>query len=117
MRYLFLLIALLLCGFLQMAHALSADEVIKLKEAGVSDQLIQTMIEQENNPNKYDGSGVWESKDQIIYQAAPRQKTTQDRHDHEAWKERKSMDALENVVIDGRRPLPDSQPPRHSESK
>ncbi len=90
------------------ALALSTDEVIRLKQAGVSDEVIQKMIEQDNAPR--DGSGVWQTDDQIIYQSAPRDRSAQDNYWHERWKEERSMDAVGNVIIDGRRPLPGPPP-------
>ena len=91
------------------ALALSPEEVIRLKEAGVSDSLIQTMIE--NNSGAIDGSGIRETDKYIIYQAAPIERSRQYNYDHERWKEERSMDAVGNVIIDGRRPLPATTTP------
>jgi len=47
-------------------YALTTDEVIKLKKAGVSDETIRLMIEQERaggQPNPADQIGVREVKD------------------------------------------------------
>lgn len=87
------------------AWGLSVDEVIRLKQSGVSDEVIQKMIDQDSGPR--DGSGVWETSNQIIYQAAPRQRSQDEHYRHERWKEETSMNALGNIVIDGRRPLPE----------
>ncbi|MDR1396120.1 MAG: hypothetical protein LBJ14_00050 [Desulfarculales bacterium] len=86
------------------ALALAPDEIIRLKEAGVSDALIQAMIE--NGSNTHDGSGVWEDGDGINYQAAPNNRSRREHYRHERWKEERALEAADSVIIDGRRPLP-----------
>lgn len=85
------------------AWALTPDEVIKLKKAGVSDETIRLMIQQGNNPA--DQMGTREVKDadgntSINYStgAPPRQNSQQQQVD-EAWK----MLQNQNVIIDKRR--------------
>ena len=94
------LIVLLLAGS---AVALTADEVVKLKKAGVSDETIRLMIQQGSNPA--DQMGTREVKDadgntSINYStgAPPRQNSQQQQVD-EAWK----MLQNQNVIIDKRR--------------
>jgi hypothetical protein len=89
------------------ALALTPDEVIRLKEAGVSDTLIQSMIE--SGSNTHDGSGIWEDKGQITYQAAPNYNARRDQYRHERWKEERALEAVGQVIIDGRRPLPNQR--------
>ena len=85
------------------AHALTTEEVIKLKKAGVSDETIRLMIQQGSNPA--DQMGTREVKDadgntSINYStgAPPRQNSQQQQVD-EAWK----MLQNQNVIIDKRR--------------
>ena len=100
----FTTIIVLLTLFSSPLWALTPDEVIRLKAAGVSDSVIETMIERGTNIRE--GSGVWETGNHIIYQAAPNNRLQRDNELHERWKEERSLDAVGNVIIDGRRPLP-----------
>ncbi len=93
------------------AYALTADEVIKLKKAGVSEKTIQTMIEQERagkQANPSDEIGVREVKDadggtSVIYSTgaptAPTQNQSEQQKVDEAWK----MLQNQNTIIDNRR--------------
>lgn len=93
------------------AYALTTDEVIKLKKAGVSEKTIQTMIEQERTgkqPNPADQIGVREVKDadgnaSVIYSTgaptAPTQNQSEQEKVQEAWK----MLQNQNTIIDNRR--------------
>jgi hypothetical protein len=93
------------------AHALTTEEVIKLKKAGVSDQTIQTMIEQERaatERNPSDQIGVREVKDaegntSVIYSTgaptAPTQGGSEQEKVEKAWK----MLQNQNMIIDNRR--------------
>jgi len=92
-------------------HALTTDEVIKLKKAGVSEKTIQTMIEQERTgkqPNPADQIGVREVKDaegntSVNYSTgaptAPTQNQSEQQKAEEAWK----MLQNQNMIIDNRR--------------
>ena len=83
--------------------ALTAEEVIRLKKAGVSDATIQKMLEQERAGGASQGP-VSETKDEVIYRAGENvQADMQRNRDHERWKEKKSMDALQGVIIDQRK--------------
>jgi hypothetical protein len=93
------------------ACALTTDEVIKLKKAGVSEKTIQTMIEQERTGkqgNPADQIGVREVKDaegntSVNYStgapAAPTQNQSEQQKAEEAWK----MLQNQNMIIDNRR--------------
>ncbi|MCU0530965.1 MAG: hypothetical protein MUE57_08295 [Syntrophales bacterium] len=103
-----LLIVLLLAGS---AVALTADEVVKLKKAGVSDETIRLMIEQERAGKQSDPSdriGVREVKDadgnaSVVYStgapAAAAQGDSEQEKVDKAWK----MLQNQNVIIDDRR--------------
>jgi hypothetical protein len=93
------------------AHALTTEEVIKLKKAGVSDETIRTMIEQERaakERNPSDQIGVREVKDaegntSVIYSTgaptAPTQGGPEQEKVEKAWK----MLQNQNMIIDNRR--------------
>ena len=83
--------------------ALTAEEVIRLKKAGVSDATIQKMLEQEKAGGSNKGP-VSEGKDVITYKAGKNVKSdTQRNREHERWKEEKSMEALKGIIIDRRK--------------
>jgi len=93
------------------AVALTAEEVIKLKKAGVSDETIRLMIEQERAGKPTDPSdriGVREVKDadgnaSVVYStgapAAAAQGDSEQEKVDKAWK----MLQNQNVIIDDRR--------------
>ena len=93
------------------AHALTTEEVIKLKKAGVSDETIRLMIEQERagrQQNPSDQIGVREVKDaegnvSVNYStgapAAPTQNQSEQEKVEKAWK----MLQNQNMIIDNRR--------------
>jgi hypothetical protein len=101
-------IVLILAGS---ACALTAEEVIKLKKAGVSEETIRLMIEQERagrQANPSDQIGVREVKDadgntSVIYSTgkptAPAQNESEQEKVDKAWK----MLQNQNVIIDDRR--------------
>jgi hypothetical protein len=92
-------------------YALTTEEVIKLKKAGVSDETIRTMIEQERaakERNPSDQIGVREVKDaegntSVIYSTgaptAPTQGGSEQEKVEKAWK----MLQNQNMIIDNRR--------------
>lgn len=87
------------------AWALTADEVIKLKNAGVSDATIQKMLEQEQVQQNQ--SPIKDQGGEVVYSAG--ENTAKDAADnaaHERWKERKSMEVLQGTVIDTRNQQP-----------
>lgn len=93
------------------AVALTAEEVIKLRKAGVSDETIRLMIEQERagrQANPSDRIGVREVKDadgnaSVVYSTGAPTAATQNESEQEkvdkAWK----MLQNQNVIIDDRR--------------
>ena len=90
------------------SHALTTEEVIKLKKAGVSEETIRIMLEQERaarERNPYDQIGVREIKDSegntsVIYSTgAP---TTPAQGDPEREKVEKAWKMLQNMIIDNR---------------
>jgi hypothetical protein len=105
------MIAGIACSFLSMnrAQALTPEQVIALKNAGVSDQTIQLMIQQEHNAAAGDPaafSGRKEIKDKdgktvIIYstgRAAGNNQAREEKQTERAW------EMLNNIIIDTRRP-------------
>ena len=91
------------------AWALTADEVIKLKKAGVSDATIQKMLEQEQVQQSQ--SPVKDQGGEVVYSAGENTaKDAAENQAHERWKERKSMDVLQGTVIDLRDQQPGSTP-------
>lgn len=109
MRLITLCVAAWLALAAGLAWALTADEVIQLKKAGVSDATIQKMLEQQQRGGSQ-GGPVSESQDAVTYQAGqntPDEVRRMERH--ERWKEEKSMEALKGVIIDQRGNQP--QPP------
>lgn len=93
------------------AQALTTEEVIKLKKAGVSDETIRIMIEQERaakEQNPSDQIGVREVKDaegntSVIYSTgaptAPTQNQSEQKKVEEAWK----MLQNQSIIMDRRR--------------
>ena len=101
MRILAMLAAVaLLAGAAAPAAALTPEEVIRLKKAGVNDETIRMMMEQERLGGLKQGP-VEETKDEIIYRAGNPARDQRNRR-HERWKEEKSMEAVGNVIIDSR---------------
>jgi hypothetical protein len=87
-------------------HALTVDQVLALKKAGVSDRTIQLMIEQERDAkdNPYDSMGTKEIVDSfgnrsVIYTTG---KSDQTWEAAEKEKVDKAWKMLQNIVIDGR---------------
>jgi len=101
MKMLAILAALALwAGSVMPAAALTPEEVIRLKKAGVSDETIRMMMEQERLGGLKQGP-VEETKDEIIYRAGNPARVQRNKR-HERWKEEKSMEAVGNVIIDSR---------------
>ena len=98
-----ILAALMLLFAFQTCLALTPDEVIRLKKAGVSDAVIQKMMEQEAKGQVQPGP-VEDKGGEVVYSAGQNNKERLQRNkEHERWKEKKAMDALKGVVIDTRR--------------
>ena len=99
------------------ASALTVDEIIKLKEAGVSDETIQLLlrIEQEKTTgpkespsNPYKNMGTWDIKDadgkeSTIYTTGIKDKKGDDPQNQEEKEKRKNVwEMLKNLLIDRR---------------
>lgn len=103
-----LLLVLLLAA--SPCQGLTADQVLKLKKAGVSDRTIQLMIEQEREAKEspYDTIGVREIKDKdgktVVVHSTGRSKI--DPGEEERKRVEKAWDILRNIVVDDRRREP-----------
>jgi len=105
--YIMAFVILILSGFTGTAYSLTADEVRALKKAGVSDETIQIMLQQEREAKAqgpHDQMGVREIKDNagntyIVYSTGKSGSNTSD-----AEKERveKAWRMLQNIIIDRR---------------
>jgi hypothetical protein len=91
---------------LQQGQCLTAEEIAYLKKAGVSDETIQLMIEQEDQHRQHSQTGIWEVEDEkgnrsTIYHvgddkdAAERRRVEQEKIDR-AW------EMLKYLIIDTR---------------
>ena len=101
----------------RVSFSLTTEEVIKLKKAGVSDETIQLMIQQEKTSKKaddpYKNTGVRkvtepDGRSSTVYSTG--ENDDREKYDEESEREKreKSWDMLDNVIIDGRdrrRPL------------
>jgi len=102
LRFSFLLICLLLVAV--SLYALTVEEVIRLKEAGVDDKTIQMLIEED----KAKSLGVKEierpegGRDKIYYSITPPEEETR-RTQEEKEKTEKSLEILKNIMIDRRK--------------
>ena len=99
------------------SFSLTTEEVIKLKKAGVSDETIQLMIQQEKTSKKaddpYKNTGVRkvtepDGRSSTVYSTG--ENDDREKYDEESEREKreKSWDMLDNIIIDGRdgrRPL------------
>jgi type II secretory pathway pseudopilin PulG len=91
--------------------ALTTEEVIKLKKAGVSDETIRLMIEQERaggQPNPADQIGVREVKDAqgnvtVNYSTGAPPANTQNQSEQEKVEKAWKMLQNQNMIIDNRR--------------
>ena len=111
-RYRYTLVTVTIVLFLPLvSFALTVEEVIKLKKAGVSDEVIQLMIQQEMQEEKlsdpYKNMGVRKIEESdggsaTIYSTGE----VEDRDDYEEESERekreKAWEMLHNIVIDDR---------------
>lgn len=92
------------------AAALTADEVLRLKKAGVSDETIQLMLKQEQSgrTGRQPPSPVSETSDEVVYRAGEgMNRRLEENRRREAEKERRVLDQLGPVIVDQRsRPQP-----------
>jgi cytochrome c-type biogenesis protein CcmE len=92
-------------------YALTTEEVLKLKKAGVSDETIRTMIEQEKaaaERNPSDQMGVREVKDaegnvSVNYSTGAPAASTQNQSEQEKVEKAWKMLQNQNMIIDNRR--------------
>jgi len=98
-----------LSNFLNYSYALTTDQILRLRKAGVSDETIQMMLQQERDAkeaNPYDQIGVREIKDKegngiTIYSTGRSTKaSTSDPEEENVDKARK---ILQNMIIDKRK--------------
>ena len=101
----------------RVSFSLTVEEVVKLKKAGVSDETIQLMIQQESVSKKaddpYKNIGVRkvtepDGRSSTVYSTG--EIDDRENYDEESEREKreKSWDMLDNIIIDGRdgrRPL------------
>lgn len=98
-----LALAALVVAMAAPARALTPGEIARLKKAGVSEQTIQMMLEQERLGTSRQGP-VTETKDQVTYSAGQGLRDEMQRQEeHERWKEKKSMDAVQGIIVDDRK--------------
>ncbi|MGQ9646111.1 MAG: hypothetical protein ACUVWO_06170 [Thermodesulfobacteriota bacterium] len=97
-----------LCLISSVLHALSVEEIIRLKEAGVEERTIQLLIERETMKAKdTHGMGVQEkerpdgSKDRTYYSVTTPEEEEKSRQQEEE-KLKKAYEILRNVIIDQR---------------
>ena len=90
-------------------HALTVDEIIKLKQAGVEDRTIQMLIERENEKREgTKGLGVEETtrpdggKD-VTYTSVTTPEEERKTQQEEEEKMENALEILRNIIIDDRR--------------
>ncbi len=103
-----ILIVLVLTFHLSYSYALTPEEVLQLKKAGVSDRTIQMMLKQEEDARAQDASnrfGTHEVRDRdgkvkTVYSTGGSSVDQEEKEKVEkAWK------MLDNMIIDGREDL------------
>jgi len=100
------LIIVLIVAPLQQGLCLTAEEIAYLKKAGVSDETIQLMIQQENEGKRNSRTGVWEVEDEkgdraTLYHAGNDDRSLE-RERIEQEKVDRAWEMLRNLVIDAR---------------
>jgi hypothetical protein len=95
--------------FLNTLHALTVDEIIKLKQAGVEDRTIQLLIEREKAEREgTSGLGVKETvrpdggKDVTYFSVTTPEEERKVRQE-EQQKMENALEILRNIIIDDRR--------------
>jgi hypothetical protein len=109
-KYCFLaIIFFIIVGFSNYCRALTPEQVMQLKKAGVSDKTIQMMLQQEKDAkdtNPYEQMGVREIKDKegnivTIYSTGSLTKessvSSEEENVEKAWK------MLQNIIVDKRK--------------
>jgi len=110
MRYVLLILLFIFMNSVSsLCHALTSEQIIKLKKAGVSDKTIQMMIEQEKDArqeNPSDLIGVREVKDRegnVVTVYSTGRPTKENSGDAEDVKVEKAWKMLQNMIIDNRK--------------
>ncbi|HUH65040.1 MAG TPA: hypothetical protein VLZ07_01290 [Syntrophales bacterium] len=112
MKRIGLVVSIVLIGIFNLgyAHALTPDQIIRLKKAGVSDQTIQMMLQQEREArqeNPADSIGVKEVKDKdgnaVTVYTTGRTSKENGTPDAEDVKVDKAWKMLQNMIIDNRK--------------
>ena len=107
-----LLLVMTVIFFLRgVSFSLTVEEVIKLKEAGVSDETIQLMIQQETKSKEasdpYKNMGVRKvtepnGRSSTVYSTGEIDDRENYEEESEREKREKAWDMLDNLIIDGR---------------
>ena len=90
-------------------HALTVDEILKLKQAGVEDRTIQMLIEREKARREGTGGvGVEvttrpDGGKEVNYYSVPASEEERKAQQEEEEKMEKAMEILRNIIIDDRR--------------
>ena len=106
---LLVLLFIFINNFSSLCHALTSEQIIKLKKAGVSNKTIQMMIEQERDArqeNPSDMIGVREVKDNagnVVTVYSTGLPTKESSGDAEEVKVEKAWKMLQNMIIDNRK--------------
>jgi hypothetical protein len=109
-KYVFIgLIYFFMSIFFNYCYALTPDQIIKLKKAGVSDKTIQMMLQQEKEAkeaNPYDQIGMREIKDKegnVVTIYSTGRSTKDSAGDSEDEKVDKAWKMLQHIIIDNRK--------------
>jgi hypothetical protein len=108
--WVFVVISLLLvltCVLPQQGQCLTAEEIAYLKKAGVTDETIQLMIQQETEDRPYSRTGVWEVEDErgnrsTLYQVLDDDEESRGKRRIEQEKVDRAWEMLKNLIIDTR---------------
>lgn len=101
-----LLVFMLMAAPVQQGQCLTVEEIAYLKKAGVSDETIQLMIQQENEERRHSRTGIWEVEDErgnrsTIYNVGD-DNDTLERRRVEQEKVDRAWEMLRNLIIDAR---------------
>jgi hypothetical protein len=102
-----ILVFIVLAAPLQQGQCLTPEEIAYLKKAGVSDETIQLMIQEENERGRPSQTGIWEVEDEkgnrsTLYQVGD-DEDVYERDRIEQEKVDRAWEMLNNLVIDTRR--------------
>jgi hypothetical protein len=104
---LFLLLSLIMFYLPDYSHALTSEQVLELRKAGVSDKTIQIMLQQENDAKKSRDTGMGQREirdDQgnsvVVYSTGRSTRSASD--EEEKQKVEKAWEMLQHLIIDKR---------------